>query len=330
MNYMTGRLEKEFKEMEKIQGQLNALPPIIKDFYYYMEASDKSYTTIKHYINYVVHFMNYYTNGKYDNEFYKNVTPSTINMYMSSIKFIKDQNGKNIKIGNSIRATRWSALNTFFNYLKSNNLITDNPLSQTFRPSNKNEKKIIYLTEDEIKLCLSNIDSSGSNMFKNRDMCIISLGISTGLRVSAITQINIEDINFQNNTINVIEKGNKYRVINFGDNLKEKIVAWLEDRNKYYGDIETNALFISRKKNRISVDAVAELLKKYTKNIDKNITPHKLRATCATNLYKKTKDIYIVANQLGHANVATTKIYTEIDSDAKLKAASILDNLIDK
>ena len=63
-------------------------------------------------------------------------------------------------------------------------------------------------------------------------------------------------------------------------------------------------------------------------DISVNITPHKLRATCATNLYKKTGDIYLVADQLGHANIATTKIYTEIDVDAKRKAINILDNLI--
>ena len=70
------------------------------------------------------------------------------------------------------------------------------------------------------------------------------------------------------------------------------------------------------------------MISKYTKDIEKHITPHKLRATCATNLYKKTGDIYMVADQLGHANIATSKIYTEIDNESKLKAANILDNLI--
>ena len=116
--------------------------------------------------------------------------------------------------------------------------------------------------------------------------------------------------------------------MNFGDNLKQKMLAWIEDRDRYFGDVDTNALFISRKKNRISVSAVEDMITKYTKNIDKHITPHKLRATCATNLYKKTGDIYIVAEQLGHANIATSKIYTEIDHDAKIKATNILDNLI--
>ncbi len=328
MGNMTGRLEKEIQERNKMQEKLKSLPPIISEFYYHLEASDKSYTTIKNYINYVTHFMIYCTKGKKIHDFYKHVTSSTINMYMSSLKFGTNSDGKDIKIGNSIRATRWSALNTFFTFLKSNNYIDSNPIDQTFRPSGKRDKQVVYLTEDEIKKCINNVNNYSENRFKNRDLCIISMGISTGLRVSAITQINIEDIDFDNNTIRVIEKGNKYRIINFGENLKEKIIAWINDKDEFYPNVDTDALFISRNKNRISVSAVENLLKKYTQNIDKNITPHKLRATCATNLYKKTKDIYLVSSQLGHANVATTKIYTEVDNESTLRATKILDDLV--
>lgn len=328
MQITNGRLEKEIKEMHKINDKLGSMPKIIRDYYYYLEAADKSYTTIKTYINYIKHFMDYCTNGKYDDDFYKRVTSSTINEYMSSLRYKVNTNGKTERVGNSIRATRWSALNTFFIYLKTNQLIAYNPMEQTFRPSCKQNKNVIYLNEDEIKMCLDNVYKLATKQFVNRDSCIISLGISVGLRVSAITQINIEDIDFKNNTLQVIEKGNKYRVINFGDNLKQKLIACIEDRNLYYPDVETNALFISRKRNRMSVSAVEDMIEKYTKNIDKPITPHKLRATCATNLYKKTGDIYMVAEQLGHANIATSKIYTEIDHESKIKAANILDNLI--
>jgi site-specific recombinase XerD len=251
MTQMTGRLEKEIKELEKIRIKLESLPSVINDFYFYLEAADRSYTTIKNYIDYVIHFMLYCTDGEPTQDFYQNVTSATVNMYMSSIRYTKDSNDNTIKIGNSIRATRWSALNTFFNYLKTNNLIANNPLDQTFRPSNKKDKKVIYLTENEIKTCINNVITDNNGRFKNRDLCIISMGISTGLRVSAITQINIEDINLEHNTINVIEKGNKYRTISFGNKLKKNLIAWLQDREKYYDNVETNALFISRKKNRI-------------------------------------------------------------------------------
>lgn len=328
MQMTNGRFEKEMIELNKINKKLSSFPKVIKDYYYYLEAADKSYTTIKVYINYVVNLMEYYTNNKYDEYFYKGITSSVINEYMSSIKYKIGPQGEMIKVGNGIRATRWSALNTFFIYLKSNNLIENNPMEQTFRPSCKQDKAITFLTEKEIKKCINNIHINCTQKYINRDVCIFSLAVSIGLRVSAITQINIEDVNLQNNTIRVIEKGNKYREMIFGDNLKKKIIAWLNDRDSYFENIETNALFISRKRNRISVSAVEDMIAKYTKDINKHITPHKLRATCATNLYKKTGDIYMVADQLGHANIATSKIYTEIDNESKLKAANILDNLI--
>lgn len=329
MSITNGRLEKEIKELKKIRDKLNAFPKIIKDYYYYMEAADKSYTTIKAYIGYIINLMDYCTNGSYDEYFYRTITPATINEYMSSIRYKNNSNGDIVKVGNGIRATRWSALNTFFSYLKNNQLIDINPMDQTFRPSaTKQEKNVVYLTEDEIKECIDSVHENCTDRFVNRDICIISLGVSIGLRVSAIAQINIEDIDFGTNTLRVVEKGNKYREMHFGDNLKKKIILWLDDRDKYFSDVDTNALFVSRKRHRISVSAIEDLVAKYTRTINKQISPHKLRATCATNLYKNTGDIYMVKEQLGHASTATSQIYTKFDNESKLKAASILDNLI--
>ena len=328
MQTTNGRLEKEISELSKIYSKISSLPIVIKDYCYYLEAADKSYNTIKVYINYVINLMDYCTKGQYNETFYQNITSSTMNEYMSSIRYKTGSNGEIIKVGNEIRATRWSALNTFFIYLKNNNLISINPMEQTFRPACKQDKSVTFLTEKEIKQCINSIKNNCTQQYINRDICIFSLAISIGLRVSAITQINLEDIDIQHNTIRVVEKGNKHREMIFGDNLKQKIIAWLDDRNKYFSDVSTDALFISRKRNRISVSAIEDMIAKYTKGIDKHITPHKLRATCATNLYKKTGDIYMVAEQLGHANIATSKIYTEIDNETKMKAANILDGLI--
>ena len=328
MKMTNGRLEREMSELGKVRIKLDQLPKVIKDYYYYLEAADKSYTTIKTYISYVKNFIDYCTNGENDEYFYKNVSSATINEYMSSIRYRVDAKGNTVKTGNEIRATRWSALNTFFTYLKSVQLISNNPMEQTFRPSCKHDKSVTFLTENEIRQCIEYVYQTCTDKFVNRDVCIIALGVTLGIRVSAMVQINLEDIDFNTNTLRVVEKGNKYRVMHFGVNLKEKLLAWIDDRNKYFANIDTDALFISRKRNRISVSAVEDLVEKYTSNIDKHITPHKLRATCATNLYKKTRDIYIVANQLGHANIATSKIYTEIDNETKLKAVGVLDNMI--
>ena len=329
MAMTNGRLENEIKELKKVRSKVDNLPKIIKDYYYYLEGADRSYTTIKTYINYVTNFMDYCTQNKNDDRFYEKVTPSMINEYMSSLRYKTKSSGGTIKIGNNIRATRWSGLNTFFIYLKNNKLIEDNPMEQTFRPQQqKQDKNVVFLTEDEIKQCIDGVAKNCTDKFINRDICIISLGVSIGLRVSAITQINVEDIDFESNTIKVIEKGNKYRVMHFGENLKKKLIAWYNDRNRYFPDINTDAFFISRKRNRISVSAVEDLVAKHTRAINKEVCPHKLRATCATNLYKKTEDIYMVKEQLGHASIATSQIYTKFDNESKLKAANILDNLV--
>lgn len=328
MTITNGRLESELKDLNKIHRKLNTMPKVVRNYFYHLEAADKSYTTIKVYINYLSNFIEYITNGNNNEDFYKNITSANINEYMSSLRYKTDENGNIVKNGNSIRATRWSALNTFFIYLKSNQLIDNNPMDQTIRPSCKQNRNVTFLETDEIKQCINEIENIATKQFKNRDLCLFQIGVSVGLRVSAISQIDINDIDLKNNTIKVVEKGNKHRTMFFGANFKRTLLAWIDDRNEYFPDVTTNALFISRKKNRMSVSAIEDVITKYTKKLDKHITPHKLRATCATNLYKQTGDIYMVAEQLGHSNIATSKIYTEIGHETKLKATNILDSLI--
>ena len=185
------------------------------------------------------------------------------------------------------------------------------------------------MTKDEIEIVLDEIRMNSTNQRKSRDLCLVSLALSTGLRVSAITQINIEDIDLNNHTINVIEKGNKIRTIKFGENLALLIAQCIKDRDRYYPNADTNALFISQWKRRMTTQAVRDLVAKYTSNIQgKHITPHKLRASAATNLAASGVSIQAIANVLGHENIQTTRRYVEVlDSEAN-KATNILDNLI--
>ena len=158
---------------------------------------------------------------------------------------------------------------------------------------------------------------------------MVSLALSTGLRVSAITQINIEDIDLDNNTINVIEKGNKIRVVRFGANLNQLIRDCIADRNHYYPHAPTNALFLSQYQQRMTTQAVRDLVAKYTKNIQgKHITPHKLRASAATNLAASGTSIQAIAKLLGHENIQTTRRYVEVLNSEEDNAINILDNLI--
>lgn len=325
---MNGRLEKELKAEEKMKSRLSELPIIFTEFYDTMAADQKTYTTMQNYINHNVDFMNYITDNKPNNNFYKNVKAAKINSYMSSIRR-RTINGEVVRNGDDICAARWTAINTFFGFLKDFEYIDENPMNKTNRPKVRTEHKVTYLTKEEINMVLDEIATNSHTQKKSRDLCIVSLALSTGLRVSAITQINIEDIDLNNRTINVIEKGHKVRTINFGDKLSSLIEQCIKDRNQYYPDAETNALFLSQWKRRMTTQAVRNLVAKYTEVIEnKHITPHKLRASAATNLAASGVSIQAIAKILGHENIQTTRRYVEVlDSEAN-KATNILDNLI--
>lgn len=325
---MNGKLEKMIKADEKMMKKLKNHPPILTDFYYDMKDEDKSYTTINNYINHVIHFMDFVTNGRYRREFYKNITSSDIKRYMNSIKR-KEVNGEVVEVGDEIRAARWSSLNAFFTFLKSNKHIEDNPMEATKRPRAKIEHVVTYLTEDEINVLLEKVKNEAQPMFMNRDLCIISIGLTTGLRVSAICNININDIDLHTNRIKVVEKGNKTRYIRFGEKTKEQIKNCLEDREKYFAKADTDALFVSRNGNRLSTAMVGVLISKYTDGVtEKHITPHKLRASCATNLYQKTGDLLLTSKILGHENIQTTRRYAAVADESMEKATQILDDLV--
>ena len=324
---MSGRIEHENKLREKIEEKLNELPTIFTAFYSYMEADQKSYATIKHYIEYVSDFMDAMAKDGDQNEFYKQVTVTDIREYIISLRR-RFENGKEVKNSDSIQATRWSAVNTFFNFLMLDDYIDVNPMSKTKRPKNKKEKPVVYLDEVEINSILNKIRDESKPQFVNRDLAIVALGVGTGMRVGALTQINIEDIDFKNNTIHVIEKGNKERYLSFGTNTRNILSAWILDRSTYFGDVETNALFISQWRQRLTVEGVRKFMKKYADGINgKHITPHKMRSSAATNMAKSGVDIQTIANILGHQSVTTTQRYAAVLEENKQRATDALDNM---
>lgn len=324
---MNGRLEKEIQSKDKMQLKLQELPSIFEEFYVYLNGDHKSYTTIERYMNYVQDFMMYVTEGKPNDIFYKTITPIVIKRYISSLE-TQNKNGEIVRLGDEIQATRWSALNTFFNFLTEEDYITINPMTKTKRPKVKTKHKVTYLTPEEIQLVLNKIESEGKIKLKNRDLCIVALGLSTGLRVSAIVQINIEDINFNTNKIKVIEKGNVTREVDIGNNMRGLLLNWIKDRELYFAVKDNNALFVSQHNKRMCTDAVRDLITKYTVDLNKHITPHKLRSSAAMNLYSSGVGILSIASILGHENITTTQRYTSAYDEEKENATKILDNLI--
>lgn len=324
---MSGRYEKEMQLEKKIENRLVNMPTIIKEYYYSLIGAGKSYDTAYRYINYIISFFEFTFNGNMDEQFYLKVKPVHINKYIASLR-TKEVNGKTERTSDSHRSVHWSALNSFFQFLTPD-YIDSNPVASTNRPKMKDNPKVTFLTPDEIAGIMRNVEMNGQDKLKNRDLCLLKLGFSTGLRVSAIVQIDINDIDLKHNQIRVTEKGDYDNYVMFGDNLKTQIISWLNDREKYFSGYNTQALFVSQRGQRISDDMVTEILKKYSKGVtDKHVTPHVMRHSCATNLYEATGDIYLCSKQLNHKNVSTTMRYAELSKEKQKKAANLLDGMI--
>lgn len=324
---MSGRYEKEKMFENRIDGKLKDAPKIVSDYYYSLIGAGKSYATTYNYINYIMTFLNFIFGKKIPEDFYLTVKSVDVNKYISSLRTRKVK-GQIKRTSDSIKTVQWSALNSFFQFLVPD-YISSNPVADTQRPKMRDNPSVTYLTQDEITLVLNNVSKKANKKMINRDLCMLKIGFGIGLRVSAIVQIDIDDIDMSHNRIRVTEKGDRDSYVMFGENLKQQINLWLQDRNEYFGHYKTNALFVSQKGQRISTLRVGELLAKYAEGVtDKHVTPHVMRHSCATNLYEKTGDIYLCAKQLHHKNVTTTQRYAEISNARQREAANILDDLI--
>ena len=198
------------------------------------------------------------------------------------------------------------------------------------------DKAIIRLDTDEVAMLLDYIEHGGSEFTgqrrryyektKNRDFAIIILLLGTGIRVSECVGLDIQDVDFKNNGIKVVRKGGNEMVVYFGEEVEEALKMYLYTTRKAVTPLpgHENALFLSTQRRRIGVQAVENMVKKYAREVtpNKKITPHKLRSTYGTTLYKETGDIYLVADVLGHKDVNTTKKhYAAIDENRRRQAA---------
>ena len=195
------------------------------------------------------------------------------------------------------------------------------------------ESEIIRLDSDEVVRLLDEVES-GDNLTKSqkkyhdktklRDTALLTLLLGTGMRVSECVGIDINDVDFKNSGIKIRRKGGYEAIVYFGDEVEIALLNYLEYRNTITPVAgHENALFLSLQNKRISVRSVENLVKKYSGLITtlKHITPHKLRSTYGTNLYKETGDIYLVADVLGHKDVNTTrKHYAAIEDRRRYNA----------
>lgn len=225
------------------------------------------------------------------------------------------------------------AIRSFFDYLFSNEKIPANIATLVPLPK-LHEKPILFLERNEIEKMLNAAENgtgltSQQRRFQKvtraRDIAILTLFLGTGIRVSELVGINIEDLDFSINGFVVTRKGGNQTVLYFPETVASNIKAYLQERKEVQAvSGSENALFLSLQKKRITQRAVENLVKKYAliaAPLKKKISPHKLRSTFGTNLYRETGDIYLVADVLGHSDVNTTRRHYAAMSDQRKREA---------
>ena len=188
---------------------------------------------------------------------------------------------------------------------------------------------------EEVAALLDHVEHAGDTLTgqarayfqktKERDLALITLLLGTGIRVSECVGLDIEDVDFRNNGIRITRKGGNEAIVYFGEEVEKALRAYLEIRSGITPvPGHEHALFYSTQKKRLTVRAVENLVEKYASSVTtaKKITPHKLRSTYGTALYRETGDIYLVADVLGHKDVNTTRRhYAAMDDERRRRAA---------
>ncbi|GFI22783.1 tyrosine recombinase XerS [Lachnospiraceae bacterium] len=329
------------KNILHLRELLDTLPSFCGQYFRGMQEYTSSRTRIAYAYDIRVFFSYLHDNNpifkktpikEYQLEILDQVTRLDIEEYLEHCTYYI-KNGKEYMNDERGKARKLASLRSFYNYFLKNEMIEKNPVALVQMPK-LHEKEIIRLDPDEIAILLDTVET-GEKLTKKqlqyhkknklRDIALLTLMLGTGIRVSECVGIDIQDVDFKNNGVKIRRKGGYEAVIYFGEEVELALLDYLEQRSNITPvSKHENALFLSMQNKRITVRAVENLVKKYASIVTtlKKITPHKLRSTYGTTLYRETGDIYLVADVLGHKDVNTTrKHYAALEEERRRQAA---------
>jgi len=336
-NYFTLR---DYKNSEKINQILAGLPDLCFEFVRGIEQTTSVLTRlgyisdIKKFFEFLIKNTEEFSNKNLkdiDYEDIRKISQTHIEMFLSDRKLYK-KNNHFVQNGDCSMARKLSSIRSFLNYFFKKEILDSNEAVKVPTPK-LHEKPITRLDVDEVVKIL-NLSEEGYDLTqmqqsfhkhtKERDYALLSLFLGTGIRISECVGLNVEDIDFTQNAFNIVRKGGSKVTLYFNNEVATALLDYLEVRSKIKNLPENeNALFLSLQNKRINVRTVQMLVKKYAEIVNplKKITPHKLRSTFGTNLYRETNDIYVVASVLGHKDInVTRKHYAAISDDIKRNA----------
>ena len=328
-----------YKRLRVLQ---NELPDFCRTFFRGIEPHTQSRTRLAYAYDLSV-FFRFLIN---ENPLYKDFSPTDFKLdvldhinaqdieeYMEYLKYRPDLDSDTEIVNKEGGIKRKiSSLKSFYNYFYSAGMIETNPAAKVRLPK-IHEKEIIRLDYDEVARLLDEAET-GEKLSKKqqefhkktrkRDLALLSLLLGTGMRISECVGIDLQDMDLEETAVNIHRKGGKEETVYFSDEVALALSDYLEERKRIVPEEGSeNALFLSLQNKRLSVRSAENLVKKYAQIAAplKHITPHKLRSTYGTNLYRETGDIYLVADVLGHTDVNTTKKhYAAINEDSRRRA----------
>jgi integrase/recombinase XerD len=264
---------------------------------------DRHYSknTIESYINDLDIFFEYLNKHKLD---YKTISKDGIRDYL---KTINNKDERTV-------AHQISVLRGFYKYLILENIIKDNPMINIDLP--KLSKKLPnVLTVDEVDNLL---DIKLNTMYDYRNKAMLELMYATGLRVTELVNLKIEDVDLNNALVRTMGKGSKERIIPFGNYASTALYNYINDYRPQFFKREVNEyLFLNNHGKQMTRQGFFKILKEIAreKGIDKELSPHTLRHSFATHLLTGGADLRSIQEMLGHSNLSTTEIYTNISKE---------------
>ncbi len=333
--------QREINCIERINAMIETMPYFVREFFIGIELKTSALTRLNYAYDLRV-FFDFLTKKVFRNKAVVDIELSDLAKLESYdfeyfLSYLSNYtiNDKRERCTETGKARKLSTLRSFYKFFFNRNALPANTPSKVSMPK-IHQKEIIRLDSndkvDEIGDMLYAVET-GSGLTKHqlafhkntklRDAAIITLFLGTGIRISELVGLNIGDIDFNSNRFVVTRKGGNRDTLYFNNEVASALNDYVDTRTDK--DNENSPLFLSLKERRISQRTVQDLVKKYAKIVSplKKITPHKLRSTFGTNLYKQTGDIYVVADCLGHKDVNTTKKhYAAITEEIRRKAAT--------
>lgn len=336
-------LDRNKKNIYECKAIISTLPQIVSLFFIGIENSTTPLTRLNYardlkiFFSYLIEKERDFLNidfsdiAEIDIVHIEKIDSLLIERFLSYISMYNADKAKTITNTERGKMRKLSSIRSLFKFLFNRNIITKNVAAKVQTPK-MHSKAIVRLEINEVTNILNLTDSPESfsphqkkylSHCSIRDNAILTLLLGTGIRVSECVGLNIADISFDDNSFKVIRKGGNQTILYFSNEVAEVMDKYMQYRKSL--PAEDNALFLSLQNKRLGVRSIELLVKKYAKIIAplKNISPHKLRSTYGTNLYRETGDIYVVADVLGHKDINTTKThYAAISEDIRKNAAN--------